>query len=129
MKRNTLKFAMFLFFLIMIGALSRSVVQADQDIVKVFNSKCAKCHGQKGKATKRGEKLGAKNFKDINWQKSITDEEILDAISNGKNKMPGWKDKLDRDGIKKLAHYVRVLLPHGERKKMPKNIQRSHYSR
>ncbi|MGR3218707.1 MAG: c-type cytochrome [Candidatus Anammoxibacter sp.] len=129
MKRVVFELSMLLSFFVMIGTFSGLAVRADQDTVNVFNRKCAKCHGREGNATKRGIKLGAENFKDVSRQKSITDEEIINVISNGKNKMPGWKDKLDQNAIKNLVHYVRVLLPRGERKKMPKNIQMFHYGR
>lgn len=130
MKAFTKKFAALLVFATTIVVFIISpAIQAELDVKGIFNSRCAKCHGPAGKITKRGEELGARNFNDINWQKSITDEEIFNVITNGKNKMPSWKDKLGRDEIKGLVHYVRVLLPHGQRDQMPKDIRKLHYDK
>ena len=39
------------------------------------------------------------------------DEEILNSITNGKNKMPRWIEKLKPEEIQALAKYVRKLAP------------------
>ena len=106
-----------------------SIANAGSEITKVFNNKCAKCHGTSGKVTKRGKKLGAKNFANLEWQQSISDEKMIEAISNGKKKMPSWKDKLSKAEIEGLVHHIRVLLPHGKRAKMPHEIKKKHYGK
>lgn len=104
-----------------------SITKAEPDGKSIFESRCAKCHGTDGKVTKRGEALGARNFTDPEWQQSVSDGEIFNTITNGKNKMAGWKDKLSKEEIDVLVHYVRILLPRSLRNNMPKVLQEKHY--
>lgn len=78
---------------------------------ELFEYYCATCHGVDGKGTKRGHALKAPNLADPQWQATKTDEEILNSIINGKNKMPKWSDKLKLEEIEALARYVRRLAP------------------
>lgn len=119
----------YLIILAVIFMFKSHLVEAGDNISKIFGRKCAKCHGVNGKATKRGVNLGAKNFADLSWQQSVTDKEILNTIMNGKGKMPDWKSSLSQGEIEGLVHYVRVLLPNSQRKKMAKEIQGLHYSK
>ncbi|MCF6156194.1 MAG: cytochrome c [Candidatus Brocadia sp.] len=77
----------------------------------LFNYHCATCHGTDGKGTKRGRELKVPNLADADWQATKTDEEILNSIINGKNKMPRWNDKIKPEEIQTLAKYVRELAP------------------
>lgn len=77
----------------------------------LFEYHCATCHGGDGKGTKRGHELKSPNFADPEWQAKKKDEEILNSIINGKNKMPRWTDKLKPEEIQALAKYVRKLAP------------------
>lgn len=81
------------------------------NIKELFDYYCATCHGTDGKGTKRGHALKAPNLADPYWQATKTDEEILNSIVNGKNKMPRWSDKLKPEEIQALAKYVRKLAP------------------
>ena len=68
---------------------------------KLFEKKCARCHGKDGT---RGL-FGAKNL-----QKTImTDEQYLYVVSNGRKVMPYWKNKLSADEIKQLISYIKTL--------------------
>ena len=78
---------------------------------KLFEYHCSTCHGEDGKGTKRGHELKAPNLADVKWQASKKDEEILNSITNGKNKMPRWIEKLKPEEIQALAKYVRKLAP------------------
>ncbi len=78
---------------------------------KLFEYHCATCHGEDGKATKRGLELKAPNLADAKWQDSKKDEDILNSIVNGKNKMPRWSEKLKPEEMQALAKYVRKLAP------------------
>ena len=78
---------------------------------KLFEYHCSTCHGNDGKGTKRGHELKAPNLADAKWQVSKKDEEILNSITNGKNKMPRWIEKLKPEEIQALAKYVRKLAP------------------
>jgi cytochrome c6 len=78
---------------------------------KLFDAHCKKCHGELGKPTARGKSLGAPDFTNRIWQLSRLDEQIIDTITNGKSKMPSWKDVLTPEEIKAAARWVRVLGP------------------
>ena len=69
----------------------------------LFGSKCAACHGKDGKGTPVGQKLGAPDLTKL----KVPEAEILGVITNGKNKMTGFKGKLSADEIKALAKYVK----------------------
>ena len=58
------------------------------DYKKIFKNECRKCHERDGKGTKRGKKLGAQDFTDAVWQASVTDEQLINSVTNGKKKMP-----------------------------------------
>ncbi len=85
------------------------------DAKRIYNNNCAKCHGRFGKPTKRGKRLGAPNFSNRFWQVSVTDEQIVDTITYGKNKMPGWRKVFTTEEIKAAARWVRVLAPRKQR--------------
>jgi cytochrome c6 len=79
---------------------------------EIFEQRCAKCHGSDGKArTKKGRELKAKDFTKPKFQQRTTDEEILDAITNGlpKHKMPAFKNKLSPEEIQALVPFVRAF--------------------
>jgi len=89
-----------------------SVCQAQEEGVnakKLFVYHCATCHGEDGKGTKRGHELKSPDFTDADWQAKKKDDEILNSITNGKNKMPRWSEKLKPEEIQALAKYVRKL--------------------
>jgi cytochrome c6 len=80
-----------------------------QDAPALYKSKCAACHGEDGKGTTAaGVKLGAHDFASPDVQKE-TDAQLIDIVTNGKNKMPAYKGKLTDDQIKGLVGYVREL--------------------
>ena len=66
------------------------------DYKKIFKNDCKKCHERDGKGSKRGKKLGAPDFTDPEWQASVTDEQLIESITNGKKKMPKQEGKLSR---------------------------------
>ena len=79
---------------------------------QVWEERCIACHGEDGKAqTKKGRELKAKDFTRPKWQKDVTDEAIVSAITNGipKKKMPAFKDKLSAEEIRALVPWLRAL--------------------
>ncbi len=89
-----------------------SNVFADKvDYKKIFKNECLKCHGRDGKGSKRGKKLGTPDFTNAEWQASVTDEQLINSITNGKKKMPKQEGKLSPEEIKALVKYVRMLAP------------------
>lgn len=87
------------------------VAYGQVDARQIYNAHCKKCHGELGKPTERGKSLGAPDFTDRIWQLSRLDGQIIDTITNGKGKMPSWKDELTPEEIKAVARWVRVLGP------------------
>tara|TARA_B100002003_G_scaffold228868_1_gene237592 strand:- start:135 stop:485 length:351 start_codon:yes stop_codon:yes gene_type:complete len=81
------------------------------DYKKIFKNECRKCHERDGKGTKRGKKLGVPDFTDAEWQASVTDEQLIKSIANGKEKMPKQEGKLSPEEIKAMVKYVRMLAP------------------
>ena len=75
--------------------------------IKIYRNNCQKCHGEDGKRTTRGNALGAPDFTDASWQASKSDAEIVEAITNGKNKMPSWKGELSAKEIVAVGKFVR----------------------
>ncbi len=81
------------------------------DYKRIFSNECQKCHEKDGKGTKRGKKLGVPNFTDGEWQDSVTDEQMIKTITNGKKKMPAHKHKLSPEEIKAVVKYIRFFAP------------------
>lgn len=82
---------------------------------KIYDTKCASCHGKDGK----GNKAMAKVFKvepaalDLT-SSTITDkkdEELLKIIAEGKNKMPAYGKQLKAEQQKSVLQYIRGLAP------------------
>jgi cbb3-type cytochrome c oxidase subunit III len=83
---------------------------AKADAATIFNSKCAFCHNKDGRGKPNWRAKGMPDFTDPNWQKSRTDQQIIETIRNGKGKfMPPWKEKLSEEQIKALVGYVRAF--------------------
>jgi mono/diheme cytochrome c family protein len=86
------------------------VVVSPADAKGDFKSKCAKCHGDDGRARNmRGKHEHARDLTDAKWQDDVTDERLFNSISNGRSKMPAFKHKLGEDQINALVTYVRGL--------------------
>jgi mono/diheme cytochrome c family protein len=88
--------------------LSASVSAQAQGAADLFKSKCAMCHGADGTGSAIGKKMGAHDFTTAEVQK-MSDANITETITNGKNKMPKYSDKLKPEEIKGLVAYIRSL--------------------
>jgi mono/diheme cytochrome c family protein len=88
------------------------------DALKLFQGKCAKCHGAQGDGTgKTGRLLDPKptDFTSAKWQAGMKDEDIVEAITNGgrsaklkiSKKMADYGSKLSKDQIQALVTVVR----------------------
>ena len=83
--------------------------QTPQDI---WEKRCTFCHGADGKSqTKKGKQYKAPDFTKARWQKHTTDDEIVEAITNGvpKSKMAAFKEKLSPDEIKAMVPFLRAF--------------------
>ena len=72
---------------------------------KLFVERCAKCHGEDGRAqTPKGQKMKARDFTDPDFQKGKTDAQLIDAVTNGTEKdMPPFGKVLSAEEIEKLV--------------------------
>jgi mono/diheme cytochrome c family protein len=98
-----------LFLPLLLALLFLPAVSALADAEATYKAKCAGCHGPDGSgSTPGGKALKVRDFHDPEVQKE-TDVELTDIITNGKNKMPKYGDKLKDSEIKDLVGYVRML--------------------
>jgi mono/diheme cytochrome c family protein len=71
-----------------------------QDGAAVYSSNCATCHGVDGK----GLVEGARDFNDVDYMRAAAPVDFYASITNGKGKMPAFKDQLS-DGDRWNATY------------------------
>jgi mono/diheme cytochrome c family protein len=76
------------------------------DGATIFKRNCVMCHGPDGKGVAT---FKTPDFTDPKVQASITDEQILETIKNGRKGtvMPPWRDKLSDQDIKLVAAHIR----------------------
>jgi cytochrome c6 len=70
---------------------------------QIFEANCAGCHINGGNIVRRGKNLFSKALKRNNMD-SI--EAIVGIVTNGKNNMSAYKDKLTTQQIQEVATYV-----------------------
>ena len=87
--------------------LSVPLTAGAQDASALFKSKCAACHGADGTGSAMGKKMGAHDFTAAEVQ-SMSDAQLTDIITNGKNKMPKYPT-LKPEEVKGLVAYIRTL--------------------
>ena len=87
--------------------LSLSLPAHAQDASSVFKSKCAGCHAADGTGSAMGKKMGAHDFTTADVQ-GMTDAQLTDIITNGKNKMPKY-GSLKPEEVTGLVAYIRTL--------------------
>ena len=78
-----------------------------QDASALFKSRCAGCHAADGTGSAMGKKMGAHDFTTAEVQ-GMSDAQLTDIITNGKNKMPKY-GSLKPEEIKGLVAYIRTL--------------------
>ena len=76
----------------------------------VYRKYCRRCHGDEGDAVKasriahRHVDLGSAAFHD-----TTTVDEVLSVVSNGKGRMKGYRDRLERKDLDAVTAYVSAL--------------------
>jgi mono/diheme cytochrome c family protein len=109
MKRNETNIRITWSFALLLAFLLLPAVGARADAEANYKAKCAGCHGPDGTgSTAAGKAMKVRDFHDPEVQKE-TDAELTDIITNGKNKMPKYGDKLKDTEIRELAAYVHTL--------------------
>ena len=100
------KLVMLLAVVAVIALVSAPAAQA-ADGKALYDAKCAMCHGKDGVAKPMAK--GSANFNDAKWQEATKVEAIETVITDGKNKMKGYKDKMSGEEIKAVATYVKTI--------------------
>jgi cytochrome c6 len=101
------KLALLLAAIAVIAVAGAPAAQAAADGKALYEAKCAMCHGKDGVAKPMAK--GSSNFNDAKWQAATKVETIETTITDGKNKMKGYKDKMSAEEIKAVAGYVKTI--------------------
>lgn len=82
------------------------------DGAQLFDRACAKCHGAEGRGGLPTVSNGPRpiDFRNVDWQRSRTDAEIIAAIRAGRGAMPPFADVLSMEETTALAAYVRQMV-------------------
>jgi mono/diheme cytochrome c family protein len=90
------------------GVVARAQTASSTDAASTFKSKCAACHGPDGAGTALGTRMHAPDLrsKDVQGQTSAV---LAQVITAGKNNMPAFGNRLDKDQIQKLVDYIRTF--------------------
>ena len=70
---------------------------------KIFNTQCAGCHINGGNIIRRGKNL---KLRTLHRYGMDSVDAISEIVSNGKNNMSAYKDKLTHEEIEEVAVYV-----------------------
>jgi cytochrome c oxidase cbb3-type subunit III len=85
------------------------VARADNSGETAFKQKCTACHAADGSGNNfMGKKFNIPDLRAPEAQK-LTDAELTDIISKGKNKMPAYDKTLKAEEIKGLVAYIRSI--------------------
>jgi cytochrome c6 len=85
------------------------VLQAQGTAPATFKAKCAACHGVDGKgATPTGKALAVHDLGSADTQ-NMSDADLAQIISKGKDKMPAYGGSLKDAEIKDLVGYIRTM--------------------
>jgi cytochrome c6 len=78
-----------------------------QDAATIYKSKCVGCHAADGTGSAMGKKMGTRDFTTAEVQ-GMSDAQLTDIITNGKNKMPKY-GSLKPEDLKGLVAYIRTM--------------------
>jgi len=75
----------------------------------IYRVRCGGCHGLDGKAqTDIGKKQGMQDLTSADVRKQ-TDAELINAIANGRGRMPAYEMILGNERIKAVVAYIREM--------------------
>lgn len=104
-----MKPALHAFIVFVFAAACPSLKAAQGGAASVFKSNCALCHADDGSGNSpAGKALQAKDLRSEETQKK-TDAELTQIITNGRNKMPAFGQKLKPEQIQQLVVYMHQL--------------------
>jgi cytochrome c6 len=93
-------------------AASPAVAEDSAAGASVYKSKCVTCHGQDGGGTSVGKSLQVADLRSEEVQKK-SDADLIQAVSEGKGNMPGFKGDITDDEIHAAVAFVRTLATKG----------------
>jgi len=90
------------------GLVAASPAKGSSNGASIFKRNCTMCHGPDGKGI---ASFKTPDFTDPKVQASLTDQEMLEIITNGKKGtlMPAWGGKLSEKEIREVQGFVRSL--------------------
>jgi mono/diheme cytochrome c family protein len=79
---------------------------------KIYKKQCIACHGEKGKGD--GPAAAAfnprpSNLADAELMQGLTEEELREAVAEGKGAMPGFASILPPEDLEAVLKYIRAL--------------------
>lgn len=102
---HSLRFAMLCGAILFAAATTASAQTGEAN----YKSKCQMCHGATGAGdTPTGKTMKVKPFSDADVVKE-TDDALIATTTNGKGKMPAYKDKMSAADIKGVIAHIRTL--------------------
>jgi mono/diheme cytochrome c family protein len=106
--RNLAIAALVSFAFVATAPIAHAQAATSTDAAATFKSKCATCHAADGSGSALGKRLHAPDLRSKEVQ-SMTPAALAQVISAGKNQMPAFGNRLDKDQIQKLVDYVRTF--------------------
>ena len=70
---------------------------------------CVYCHGNGGKGTAEGRKMGVPDFSDSAWQSSRTDDQLVKHMESSDKGCTKCRGRVSEGAIKKLINVVRAF--------------------
>ena len=70
---------------------------------------CVYCHGNGGKGTTEGKKMGVPDFSDAKWQSSRTDEQLIKHMESSDKGCTKCRGRVSESAIQKLINVVRAF--------------------
>ena len=96
-------------FLTLALTVCAGAARADDAAATLFKTKCAACHGPDGAGkTPAGVAMKVRDLRSDEVQKQ-SDSDLVLVVTKGKNKMPAFGSKLQKEEIDQLVAYVRGL--------------------
>ena len=102
-------------------AVAAGLLAAGADGKKIFDTKCASCHGKDGKGNPSMAKMFKVAPEELNLVAGVvgddTDDEMLAIINKGKGKMPAYEKQLTVEERNAVVTYLLSLAPKKEEPK------------
>lgn len=113
MKRHFREFIAFLTVLLALCSFVEVFADTPTPGQKLFEGKCAQCHGKDAKGVAKMAKLFKLDPSKLDLTQgeavTLTSDDITNTVTNGKNKMPKFKGKLTDDQIASVAKYLKSI--------------------